>query len=115
MRRAVVGALIGSLMAGLVWAGDFSDLKKIHQLVGDDFLPIVTCNDALTQCWTPCELRMKNAMREIDPYVSKTVELREVELVYEPPSVRLRREADSMDRKDAAVNQFRDAVKECAQ
>lgn len=30
---------------------------------------LATCNDEMTRCWTPCEIKMKEAMREMDEYV----------------------------------------------
>lgn len=115
-KRAVVAlALICSLVAEPVGAEGLSALVKQHELVGEDARAIVTCNDALTTCWTPCEQRMKEAMRAVAPYVTQSVELREVEAVYTPPSARLRQQAEAIERQDVAVQQFRNILKECAQ
>lgn len=30
---------------------------------------IATCNDDMTRCWTPCEIKMKEAMKEADDFM----------------------------------------------
>lgn len=107
-------ALICSLVAGPVWADGSSSIVKTHELVGDDFHALVTCNEDLV-CWTPCQRRMHEAMKAVAPFLSKTGDITFREAVYISPSGRLRAEADAIDREDAAVQQFRDVLRECAQ
>lgn len=107
-------ALICSLVAGPVWADGSSNLVKTHELGGDEFRALVTCNEALV-CWTPCQRRMHEAMKAVAPFLSKSVDTAFREAIYISPSGLLRQEADAIDLKDAAVQQFRDVLKECAQ
>jgi len=38
-------------------------------MVNDEQGTLVTCNEARTACWTPCEVKMREAMREVDRYL----------------------------------------------
>lgn len=63
---------------------------------------------------SPCYERMKQAMKAVDPYLQKTGDILNTEAVYFPPSTRLRQAAEAIDREDAAIQQFRHTMKECA-
>jgi hypothetical protein len=39
---------------------------KFTKIVNDEHGVLVTCNEANTKCWTPCEQRMREAMRAMD-------------------------------------------------
>lgn len=32
---------------------------------------VVTCNEELTKCWTPCEVKMREAMKVMNPYLGE--------------------------------------------
>ena len=101
--------LLVLLSCGVVEAGEW------HKVVTDSGDTLVTCNELRNEYWTPCELKMREAMKAIAPFLSKTGDITSVEAVYITPSGRLRQEADAMDREDAAAQQFRDVMKECVQ
>lgn len=62
-----------------------------------------------------CEKRMRDAMNAMDPFVRMTVTIDSVDAVYKSPATQLREEADRIDRRDHAVEQWRETMKECVQ
>lgn len=62
-----------------------------------------------------CYERMREAMKAINPYLSKSDDTVSENAVYYTPSTRLRQEAERMDLEDAAVAQFRKTMKDCVE
>lgn len=73
----------------------------------------VTCNDTLTKCWTECELKMKEAMKLIGPYIDYGDQTTFRDALYRSPQMQLREEADRLDKRDAALRKWDAIYQEC--
>lgn len=74
--------LLSTLFTGVVEAGDL-DVKtrgSMHIVSKENYCmkyikdfgdTIVTCNDKLTACFTPCELKMRAIMKVMDEYLDQ--------------------------------------------
>ena len=60
-----------------------------------------------------CKGRLYNALEEILKYVESSTGYGSNTLEYVPPSEQLRRNADRMDRRDAAIEKARKTLEEC--
>ena len=66
--------------------------------------------------WTsPCEQKMKEAMRLISPYIDYGTQITFREALYRSPQTKLREEADRLDRRDAALRKWEAIYKECVE
>lgn len=74
---------------------------------------VATCNDTLTKCWTECELKMKEAMKLIRPYIDYGEVGTTTDLLYRSPQTKLLEEADRLDKRDAAIRRWEAIYKEC--
>jgi len=87
------------------------DMRKI--LSESQPLEIVTCNENITKCETPCEKKMREAMKLISPYIDYGDTSTMVDALYRSPQTRLREEADRLDKRDAAVRKWNKIYEEC--
>lgn len=71
------------------------------------------CYDSSTVNETSCELKMKEAMKLIRPYIDYGEVGTTTDLLYRSPQTKLREEADRMDRRDAAVRKWEAIYQEC--
>jgi hypothetical protein len=86
-------------------------------------VPCTDCDINLTQIDSTgtlavghsCEERMREAMRAIAPFTHPTEYIVSENAVYESPGTRLRKEADRIERKDKAVQQFNETYRECVE
>ena len=46
-----------------------SSMTRKFKVVDNSYSTLLTCNQESTQCWTPCELRMREAMRSANVYL----------------------------------------------
>lgn len=98
-----IGLLL--LTCGVVEAQDFVTTDcKLYDVNGHIHS---TCEHSpLGETKVTCEVKMRAAMKAVAPFLSKNGDA---------PSSRLRMEADAIEREDAAVQQFRNVMKECVQ
>ncbi len=62
------------LLPGVVQAEEFSNIIHNHKLVSDEHVTLVTCDEALKKCWTPCEIKMRRAMGIMNEALEKNLE-----------------------------------------
>jgi hypothetical protein len=62
-----------------------------------------------------CFAKMREAMRAIAPFTHPTEYIVSEHAVYESPAARMREEADQIERKDKAVQQFNETYRECVE
>jgi hypothetical protein len=129
LRCCVLGAVLllpVGVVPGAVLAGDQCYLKgepvscvnhaydkrvgtmPIHEPFQIDATSIITVPNS-------CEERMREAMRAIAPFTHPTEYIVSENAVYESPGTRLRKEADRIERKDKAVQQFNETYRECVE
>jgi hypothetical protein len=97
------------LLVGVAEANEIDEYLWIDHNNG----MVATCNDTLTKCWTECELKMKEAMRLIRPYIDYGEVGTTTDLLYRSPQTRLREEADRLDKRDAALRKWDAIYQEC--
>lgn len=64
--------------------------------------------------WTsPCEQKMKEAMKLISPYIDYGDQTTFRDALYRSPQAQLREEADRLDKRDVALRKWEAIYKEC--
>lgn len=78
---------------------------------------IATCNDTLTQCWTPCEVKMKEAMKAVDQYLPyrEFFTSKNATMEYCDDVCMAERALDAAKKQAAAMAKWRAVYKECVQ
>lgn len=62
---------------------------------------------------TPCEQKMKEAMKLISPYIDYGDTVSTTDALYRSPQQKLREEADRLDKRDAAIRKWNTIYQEC--
>lgn len=62
---------------------------------------------------SPCELKMKEAMKLITPYIDYGDTVSTTDALYRSTQQKLREEADRMDKRDAAIRKWNTIYQEC--
>ena len=62
---------------------------------------------------SPCEQKMKEAMKLIRPYIDYGEVGTTTDLLYRSPQTKLREEADRLDKRDSALRRWEEISKEC--
>jgi len=60
-----------------------------------------------------CEVKMKEAMKLIAPYIDYGDTVSTTDALYRSPQQKLREEADRMDKRDAAIRRWNMIYQEC--
>lgn len=97
------------LLVGVAEANEIDEYLWIDHNNG----MVATCNDTLTKCWTECELKMKEAMKLIRPYIDYGEVGTTADLLYRSPQTKLREEADRLDKRDGVIRRWEEIYKEC--
>lgn len=112
MRYLIV--LIVCCLPAVVEADDFDfTLPRPYETPQVGF-KILTCNTDGTNCRTPCEEKMREAMKLILPYIDYGDTVTTVDALYRSQQTKLREEADRLDRRDAALRKWNKIYEECA-